>query len=147
MLKRYPECSKLCVVKTLKRYLKQTKNIRQDDQLLIAYIKPHRAISRDTLARWTLIILQKAGINTQKYKGHSTRGAFTFNHVIDWKCIKLVACMSLMYQICLISLSFLYKPIHVEVNFMCKYRQQLAMSLIGNVLNLWLVCHLSIGSV
>ena len=77
MLKRYPECAKLCVVKTLKRYLKQTKNIRQDDQLLIAYIKPHRAISRDTLARWTLIILQKAGIDTQKYKGHSTRGATT----------------------------------------------------------------------
>ena len=76
-LQRFPECPKLCVVRTLKTYLKRTSKIRKDDQLLLAYVQPHRAISRDTLARWTLVVLQQAGVNTKAYKGHSIRGATT----------------------------------------------------------------------
>ena len=53
----------------------KTQNIRQDGQLLIGHIKPHRAIS--TVSTWTLTILQESGIDTKKFKGHSTRGAST----------------------------------------------------------------------
>ena len=62
-LQRFPECPKLCVVRTLKTHLKRTSKIRKDDQLLLAYVQPHRAISRDTLARWTLVVLQQAGVS------------------------------------------------------------------------------------
>ena len=56
-------------------YLSKTKQIRKSCQLLVSYIKPRKAISRDTLARWTIGILKLAGVNTTKYASHSTRGA------------------------------------------------------------------------
>ena len=34
-----------------------------------------RLFSRDTLARWTLKIMKSAGLDIDKYKSHSTRGA------------------------------------------------------------------------
>ena len=66
----------LCVVRTLKCYIKKTQDIRKEEkQLLISYVSPHHGIGRDTLARWTLSVLSMAGINTLKYRSHSTRGA------------------------------------------------------------------------
>ena len=76
VLKPFPEEPKLCVVRTLRTYINKTL-LWPAGQLLIGHIKPHRAISRDTLSRWTLTILQKSGIDTKKFKGHSTRGAST----------------------------------------------------------------------
>ena len=76
VLKKYTESKRLCVVTTLKEYLRRTKELRKGEtQLLISFLKPNKAISRDTLARWTIKVLQMADIDTQKYKGHSTRGA------------------------------------------------------------------------
>ena len=76
VLKPFDECYRLCVVCTLKEYLKRTAELRgEEKQLLLTFQPPHRAISRDTLARWTLRVLELAGIDTGKYGGHSTRGA------------------------------------------------------------------------
>ena len=72
----YPRNRRLCVVRTLTRYLSRTdKNRRGRTQLLLSYICPQAPISRATLARWTLAGLGRAGIDTEVYKGHSTRGA------------------------------------------------------------------------
>ena len=66
----------LCVVRTIKDYLKRTAAVRRGQpQLLLSYIGPHGPISRATLARWTLTVLEEAGVDTNRYKGHSTRGA------------------------------------------------------------------------
>ena len=73
---KYTKDKKICVVRTIKRYVARTQSIRRgNNQLLLSYIGPHGPISGATLARWTMSVLNLAGIDTQRYKGHSTRGA------------------------------------------------------------------------
>ena len=76
ILKLFDECKKLCVVRTLKEYVNQTKKLKgEEKKLLVSFAAPHARISRDTLSRWTLFVLNKAGVDTKKYASHSTRGA------------------------------------------------------------------------
>ena len=75
--KKFPACKRLCVVRCLKLYLAATENHRKNNQLLLSFVKPFGAISRDTIARWTLMVMRLAGIDTDRYGGHSTRGAST----------------------------------------------------------------------
>ena len=75
--KAFAECKRLCVVRCLKEYLKRTEKERRHSQLLLSFVRPFGPISRDTLARWTLRVLAYAGIDTERYGGHSTRGAST----------------------------------------------------------------------
>ena len=77
IFKKFDECKRLCVVRTLRRYLQRTEELRKHQQLLLSSVKPHGPISRDTLSRWVLKTLEISGVDTQKYKGHSTRGATT----------------------------------------------------------------------
>ena len=78
-LQPFPKERKLCQVACLKRYLKVTKPIRQDEDELFLRLKKRKgsysAITQDTAKRWTLKTLNMAGIDTEKYKTHSTRGA------------------------------------------------------------------------
>ena len=67
----------LCPVVYLKEYIKRTRKIRQSSQLFVKLSKPHDKISRATLRRWTKTTLTLAGIDTNKYKAHSTRAAAT----------------------------------------------------------------------
>ena len=76
-LRPYRSGKELCVVQTLKMYLKKTQFIRSYSMLLLSFVRPHRPISRDTLSRWTLTVMDLAGLDTAKYKLHSTRGAST----------------------------------------------------------------------
>ena len=73
-LAAFPEVRRICVVSAIRAYLSRTKQMRRSCQLLVSYIKPHKEISRDTLARWTISILKLAGVNTTKYASHSTCG-------------------------------------------------------------------------
>ena len=77
VLKEFTLCRRLCVVRTVKTYLKATELVRGHSQLLLSFVRPHLPISRDTLARWTVLIMRLAGVNVDTYKGHSTRGAST----------------------------------------------------------------------
>ena len=74
-LRPFVACKRLCVVTTLKEYLRRTQTFRTYSKLLLSFIRPHGPISRDTLARWTLSIMSQAGLDISKYKSHSTRGA------------------------------------------------------------------------
>lgn len=46
-----------------------------ETKLFISYIPPHKAVSKDTLARWLKEVLHNAGINVKQYSAHSTRSA------------------------------------------------------------------------
>ena len=46
----------------------------EERKLLVSFSAPHARISRDTLSRWTLVVLNKAVVDTKKYARNSTRG-------------------------------------------------------------------------
>ena len=77
IFKEFPSCKRLCVVRTIKEYVNKTETLRSSRQLLVSFVKPHGGILRDTVARWTLRVMAWSGIDTDKYGGHSTRGAST----------------------------------------------------------------------
>lgn len=73
---------RLCVFRTLKEYVKRTETIRQDlgnenAKLLVSYVKPHRGVSKDTIARWIRMFLEKCGVDTKKFTAGSVRHAAT----------------------------------------------------------------------
>ncbi|MCG7878554.1 MAG: tyrosine-type recombinase/integrase [Candidatus Thiodiazotropha taylori] len=77
-LKAYPIDRRLCVIFTLKEYLKRTQSLRQSETcLFISYIKPHKEVSRDTVSRWLRTVMSKSGIDCDKFKTHSIRSAAT----------------------------------------------------------------------
>ena len=70
----YPKDKKLCIIFHLQEYLKRTTHFRKDSkQLLLSHVKPHGPVSEDTISRWCKSVLSSAGIDTSKFKGHSTR--------------------------------------------------------------------------
>jgi len=76
ILHSYKLNKKLCVVETIKQYLKRTECLRDGDKLLISTVKPHKSVSKQTLSRWIKLVMSKAGI-TDNFKPHSTRSAST----------------------------------------------------------------------
>ena len=66
----------LCVVSTLQEYLTRTQTLRgSGSQLFISYRKPFKKVSRDTVSRWVRSVLTDSGIDTSRFKPHSTRAA------------------------------------------------------------------------
>ena len=76
-LKAFRGSKRLCVVRTLRNYLERTEEHRMSEQLLLSFVRPFKPISRDTLSRWTLSVMELAGVDITRYRGHSTRGAST----------------------------------------------------------------------
>ena len=71
-----PENTLLCPVTCLKAYEHRTQSIRgKETRLLVAIIKPHRAISSSSVARWLKSLLEAAGIDISIFNAHSVRGA------------------------------------------------------------------------
>ena len=70
---------RLCIVETIKQYISITESLRDNSEskLLISFRKPHRAVSKDTVARWFKSTLADAGINVTTFTTHSTRAAST----------------------------------------------------------------------
>ena len=81
----YPVDRRLCPVLYIKEYLKRTKLLRQSDQFFVQCAKPHKGVSRDTIRSWTKQVLRLSGVDTVRFKAHSTRAAATsladFRHV------------------------------------------------------------------
>ncbi|XP_065902413.1 uncharacterized protein [Dysidea avara] len=71
-----PENPTLCPVMTLKAYEDRTKPIRDNEpRLFISFIKPYKAVTSSSVARWLKAVLTAAGIDTAIFSAHSTRGA------------------------------------------------------------------------
>ena len=75
----YSPDKQLCVVQTLNRYLEMTKDRRDPSrtQLLLSYRKPYKEIASSTVSGWIKKVLQLANVDTNVFKGHSTRSAST----------------------------------------------------------------------
>ena len=74
----YPNDKRICVLECLQEYIKRTATLRgEESQLLVSFVKPHKAATNDSIARWVKSILKKAGIDTDKFTCHSTRAALT----------------------------------------------------------------------
>ncbi|CAG2236570.1 unnamed protein product [Mytilus edulis] len=77
-LRAFPPDRRLCVYTVLKEYIKRTELLRvHTNQLLISYIKPHKAVTCSTISRWIKVVFQKSGIDTRQFSAHSVRSAAT----------------------------------------------------------------------
>jgi integrase len=76
-LNAYPVDRRLCVYTIMCEYLRRTMYIEKnmESKLFISYIKPHKAISRDTVSRWIRTVLQRSGVDVTMFKPHSVRAA------------------------------------------------------------------------
>ena len=83
-IRRFSKDKRLCPITVLEHYLSRTKEIRKSaDQVLISYTAPHKPVPRDTIRRWIVITLKEAGIDTDRYRAHSTRAAATTSALIN----------------------------------------------------------------
>ena len=72
----FQEDPSICPVGCLKVYLEKTHGLcRGSKQLFIGLVKPHKAVKACTISRWIKSTLSSAGIDTNIFTAHSTRGA------------------------------------------------------------------------
>ena len=76
----FPMDKRLCVAECLRCYEGRTSCFRssgvdQPNQLFLSFIKPHKAVTSQTLAHWIKNTMEDAGIDTAIFKAHSVRGA------------------------------------------------------------------------
>ena len=76
--KKYTPDRRLCVYSALEEYIPRTNSLRgQEKQLFISYIKPYKLVVSTTISRWVKCVMKNSGIDVDKYKTHSARGAVT----------------------------------------------------------------------
>ena len=69
---------KLCVISHLTEYLERTKLlVPNEEKLVVSFIKPHKAVPKDTISKWCKSVLKMSNIDTSKYSTHSSRSAAT----------------------------------------------------------------------
>ena len=71
---KYP-VENICVVRHVRKYIDMTKKIGNDDSFFISFQKPHKNVSTETISRWIRLALKQSGVDTEKFKAHSTRSA------------------------------------------------------------------------
>ena len=72
----YPQASKLCVVCTIRHYLRRTRSIRGElTGFFLTTRSPVRLASRATLRRWVRDVMGAAGFDLTLFSPHSTRSA------------------------------------------------------------------------
>ena len=75
---KFEEDKCLCPVETLKAYEERTSSFRKDpreNRVFRSFIGKHGPVTSSTIARWLKSCLHKAGVDTSKFKAHSTRAA------------------------------------------------------------------------
>ena len=93
MLPYFNDKPQLCVAKTLKHYFRFTKALRKETnckKLFLTTRKPYKAVSSQTLSRWTKSVLYQCG-NDKEFTAHSVRYAATstaFKKGIDLNIIR-----------------------------------------------------------
>ena len=75
VIPKYDKNKKICPVTCLKQYLKRTERERKNPQLFISTQLPYKPVAKSTISRWIKCTLNLSGINTEKYKTHSSRSA------------------------------------------------------------------------
>ena len=77
-LASFPPDRRLCFCTYLKVYVERTKasgptKSGSKNPLFLSYIKPHDPVTSTTLARWVKSTLSEAGMDTTKFRAHSSR--------------------------------------------------------------------------
>ena len=49
--------------------------VNDNGKLLISFIKLHKNVTKDPIARWVKVVLHMSGVNTEKYSAGSVRPA------------------------------------------------------------------------
>ena len=82
-LQPFESNANLCPVGCIAVYLDRTADLRpsNSDYLFVSLIRPHRAATATTLARWIKTILHLSGINTSIFGAHSVRGTASSDSV------------------------------------------------------------------
>ena len=66
----------LCIVFHLTLYREVTQPLRGNESaLFISFCRPHKKVSKDTIARWIRTVMQDSGIDISIFKPHSCRAA------------------------------------------------------------------------
>ena len=75
----FPPDSRLCIISCLRAYESITEPLRKENvsRLFLSYVKPHKPVTSQRIAHWIKSTLEAAGINTEIFSAHSTRGAAT----------------------------------------------------------------------
>lgn len=76
----FTEDNTLCPLKCLESYLNATREFRtlpECEKLFLSIIRPHRPVSKGTIARWLCDTISASGIDSSIFKAHSTRAAST----------------------------------------------------------------------
>ena len=67
-ISEFEQDRRICPLTALQEYLDRTQGLRNGEQcLFISYVKPHRAVSRDTISRWAKSVLESSGIDSHKF--------------------------------------------------------------------------------
>ena len=78
---RLPDQPQICTKCTVMEYILRTATHRYTDpnlcvsRLLKSYVRPHKPVTTDTLARWIKSVLRSSGIDTSVFKAHSVQSA------------------------------------------------------------------------
>ena len=73
VIPKYARDKRICPVTCLRTYIRRSAPLRKETkQLFISYVKPHKAVTSASVARWITYIMRLAG-----FKAHSTRSAST----------------------------------------------------------------------
>ena len=77
-VKAFRENARICPYRTVREYLGRTSAFRGTQKhLLLTTRGEHRPITRATMRRWLVELLQEAGVDTSRYGSGSTRAAAT----------------------------------------------------------------------
>jgi len=80
-LLKYPYSENLNPVTCFEAYCAQTAAQREQNSirkpLFLSYVQPHKPVKTSTIAGWLKTVMKKSGIDINRFKAHSTRGAST----------------------------------------------------------------------
>ena len=117
ILPKYDDNIHRCVFRTLEQYITDTKDLRGEiSKLFISIIKPHKTVNKGSISRWIKATLTLAGIDTFKFKPHSTRAASTSS--ADRATVPITSIMkAASWEIAETFATFYNKPLQSESDF------------------------------
>lgn len=117
-IKNFLDHPELCVANTLDKYLEVSKPFRNGEEyLFLTFRKPYHKASTQSISRWVKDVLKASGIDTTKFKAHSTRHASTsaaYRSGVNIDTIKDLAGWSKKSQM---FAKFYNRPLQNDVNF------------------------------
>lgn len=73
----FTDKTNICPATTLLCYINKTASLRQDENLFIAFKKPYKAVTTQSVSRWIKATLKDCGVDVTIFTAHSTRHAST----------------------------------------------------------------------